>query len=561
MATDTHHPHLTPWERLKAVLTPERGDLWVLVVYGAGVGLLSLVVPITAQAVVNTAAFGTVLQPLAVLGLVVFGLLVLAGGLRLMQVLVAERLQQRLFARMAVDLAWRLPRVRAQVHDTHRVSELVNRFMDVMTIQKATALILLDGLALALQALVGLTVLAFYSPLLLGFDLLLLGSMALVLFGLGRGAVRTSVQESYRKYEVVGWLAELARVPLAFWGPAGGALALRRADEATQAYLEARSGHFRILLRQVAGTLAVQALASGLLLGVGGWLVTRQQLSLGQLVAAELIVAPVVASFTKFGKYLESLYDLLAAVDKVGHLFDLPIQPEGGAPLDRRDGRAAALRLRDVSLPASPLSTATLRDVDLKVEPGSRVAIVGPYSSGKRLLVDVAVGLREPAHGFVELDGMDLREASTDSLQAQVALVRGIQLFDGTVQENVAVGRADVSLQDVRQALDAVCLLDELSRLPDGLRTRLSGGHTLLSPGQAQRLMLARALVGRPRLLVLDEALDSLDADVRAQVVDRLLAPGAPWTLVLTTHQPELAARCDRALRVQANTLVEVKPS
>ncbi|WP_375743128.1 ATP-binding cassette domain-containing protein [Corallococcus interemptor] len=561
MDTQTHPPHLTPWERLKAVLTPERGDLWVLIVYGAGVGLLSLVVPITAQAVVNTAAFGTVLQPLAVLGLVVCGLLVLAGGLRVMQVLVAERLQQRLFARMAVDLAWRLPRVRQQAHDTFRVSELVNRFMDVMTIQKATGLILLDGLALALQALVGLVLLAFYSPLLLGFDLLLLGSMALVLFGLGRGAVRSSVQESYRKYEVVGWLTELARVPLAFWGPEGGALALRRADEATQAYLEARNGHFRILLRQVVGTLAVQALASGLLLGVGGWLVTRQQLSLGQLVAAELIVAPVAASFAKFGKYLETLYDLLAAVDKVGQLFDLPLQPEDGEPLDRRDGRAAALRLRDVSLPPTPLSTAALRGVDLTVEPGSRVAIVGPYSSGKRLLMDVSVGLREPSHGFVELDGMDLREVSTGSLRAQVALVRGIHLFDGTVQENVAVGRAEVSLQDVRQALDAVGLLDELVRLPDGLRTRLTGGHTQLSPGQAQRLMLARALVGRPRLLVLDEALDSLDADVRARVVDRLLAPGSPWTLLLTTHLPELAARCDRTLRMQDHMLTEEKRS
>lgn len=560
MATDTTHSHMTPWQRLKAVLAPERGDLWVLVIYGAGVGLLTLVVPITAQAVVNSAAFGTVLQPVVVLGLIVFCLLILAGGLRVMQVLVAERLQQRLFARMAVDLAHRLPRVRTQTHDTYRVSELVNRFMDVMTIQKATGLILMDGLALVLQAVVGLLLLAFYSPLLLGFDILLLGSMALVLFGLGRGAVRTSVQESYRKYEVVDWLTELARVPLAFWGPEGGALALKRADDATQAYLEARSSHFRILMRQVVGTLAVQALASGLLLGVGGWLVTRQQLSLGQLVAAELIVAPVVASFAKFGKYLESLYDLLAAVDKVGHLFDLPTQTEGGESLARRDA-AATLRFRDVSLAPTALSTATLRGVDLTVAPGTRVAILGPYSSGKRLLMDVALGLREPAQGSVELDGMDLREVSPPSLQAQVALVRGIQLFDGTVQENVAVGRADVSLQDVREALDAVCLLDELMRLPDGLRTRLSGGHTLLSPGQAQRLMLARALVGRPRLLVLDEALDSLDSDARARVVDRLLDPGAPWTLLLATHLPELAARCDRALRVEASTLVEMERS
>ncbi|HEX5747948.1 MAG TPA: ATP-binding cassette domain-containing protein [Archangium sp.] len=554
----------TPWQRLRAVMAPERGDLWVVLLYGIAVGVLSLVVPIAAQSLVNTAAFGTLLQPVVVLALVVFGMLVLAGGLRGIQVAVTERLQQRLFARMAIDVAWRLARTRQEAWDAHRGTELVNRFLDVMTIQKATALILLDGFALVLQSVIGMVLLALYSPFLLGFDVLLLAGMAFVILGLGRGAVRTSVEESYRKYEVVAWLEELARVPMAFTGPHGAALALRRADDVTVAYLEARQGHFRVLLRQVLGSLALQALASSLLLGLGGWLVVRQQLTLGQLVAAELVVTPVVSSFAKIGKYLESLYDLLAAVDKVGHLFDLPLEREGGEPLPGKqtpeEAHPASLRLQDVTLAATGAERPVLKGVTLEVAPGSRVAVMGRHGAGKSQLTSLALGLRTPTQGAVELDGVDLREVRLEDMRSQVALVRGIALFDGTLLDNVRMGREELSLHQVREALAAVRLLEEVAVLPEGLQTWLSGGHLPLSTGQVQRLMLARALVGRPRLLVLDEALDSLEASVRTQVLDTVLAPGAPWTVLLTTHIPELAARCDRVLRLEDGRLEEVRP-
>jgi ABC-type bacteriocin/lantibiotic exporter with double-glycine peptidase domain len=347
---------------------------------------------------------------------------------------------------------------------------------------------------------------------------------------------------------------------VAFHGPHGAALALRRADDVTLAYLEARQSHFRVLLRQVLGSLALQALASALLLGLGGWLVVRQQLTLGQLVAAELVVTPVVSSFAKIGKYLESLYDLLAAVDKVGHLFDLPLEREGGEPLPANTARPASLRLQDVTLAATGPGRPVLKGVTLEVAAGSRVAVMGRHGAGKSLLTSLALGLRTPQQGAVELDGVDLREARLEEVRSQVALVRGIALFEGTLLDNVRGGREALSLHEVREALAAVRLLEEVAALPEGLQTRLSGGHLPLSTGQAQRLMLARALAGKPRLLVLDEALDSLDADVRTQVLDTVLAPGAPWTVLLTTHVPELAARCERVVRLEDGRLEEVRP-
>lgn len=551
------HPNekLTPWHRLRSVLAPESRDLWVVVIYGVAISLLSLVVPIAGQAVVNAAAFGALLQPLVVLSVIVIALLAVAGVLRALQIGVTEVLQQRLFARMAIDVAHRLPRVRLDVYDQSRGSELVNRFMDVMTIQKTTGLILLDGFTLVLQATLGLALLALYSPVLLGFDIVLLIAMAVVLFVLGRGAVRTSVDESYAKYRVVAWLEELARVPIAFKTAAGAELAVRRADALTNQYVDARKAHFRILLRQIAGSLTIQALASGLLLSLGGWLVAREQLTLGQLVAAELIVTPVVATFAKLGKKLEGFYDLLAAVDKVGALFELPLE-QGGSERQRAAG-PASLRLRKVHLTHPGRGAPTLSEVELEIEAGARVTLAGPHGSGKSTLLDVIMGFRRPQSGSVELDGIDVREYSLESLRDQVHLVRGRYIFDGTIADNLRAGREELTVAELQEALRVVQLEAEIAGFPDGLQTRLSADQSVLSAGQALRVVWARALLGNPRVLLVDEALDELSPEVRQGVSDQLFRGDRTWTVMVITRLPEIQFRCDRVVRLRDGRVEE----
>lgn len=549
-------PSTSPFRRLRELLQPEHGDIAVVVVYGIAAGLLSLAVPVATQALVNTAAFGTLIQPLLVLATIVLVVLAVVGVLRALQVVVAEHIQQRLFARTAIDLAHRLPRVRLETYDRYRGTELVNRFMDVMTVSKSTTFVLLDGLTIVIQAAVGLVLLALYHPILVVFDLVLLASMAFVLVGLGRGAVRTSIDESYAKYSVLAWLEELARAPLAFRHSGGTHLALRKADDATVAYIESRQAHFRVLFRQIIGTLVVQALVSGLLLGLGGVLVARQQLTLGQLVAAELIVTPLVYRFAQLGKYLEAIYDLLAAADKIGFLFDVPLEPERGALLPEGPAR---VHFRSVSF-GYPDRAAVLQAVQLQVEPGARVAIFGDTGSGKSSLADLVAGLRSPLAGAVELGGVDVRELSPDALRAGVELVRGVQLFDGTIEENVHLGRASTTPGDVRAVLDALGLLDELSAFPRALATPVSGTHSPLSTGQALRLTIARAVLGRPRLLVLDEVLDELDDRARGRVLDVVLDRAAPWTLLLLTRRPEVASRCPRVITLRGGVVVEGAP-
>ncbi|MGE3819189.1 MAG: hypothetical protein AB7I30_07110 [Isosphaeraceae bacterium] len=349
------HPHPGPLRRLVTLLAPERRDLRGIVMYGVAVGVLSLATPIAVEALVTTVAFGQLLQPILVLSLILLSCLALAAALRTMQVYLVEMLQRRVFVRVVAELAHRVPKVRRSAFDTEYGPELLNRFFDVLTIQKVSALLWTDGLALVLSTLIGLIVLAFYHPLLLGFDLVVVGAMVFAVFQLGRGAVATSIEESRAKYGVADRLEELARAQLAYKQGGTSGFAIERVDGVTRQYLKARERHFGIVLRQSVFALGFQALASTALLGLGGWLVIMGQLTLGQLVAAELIVATVASSFAKIGKHLEGFYDLLAAMEKIGHLIDLPeeTEPSQGTAVPEFvggvDARPASLRVRHVN--------------------------------------------------------------------------------------------------------------------------------------------------------------------------------------------------------------------
>ncbi|MFO0553084.1 MAG: ABC transporter ATP-binding protein [Polyangiaceae bacterium] len=536
------HP-ATPFRRLLSLIQLERDDVWTAVLYAIGVGVISLAAPIGVQALVSSVAFGGLLQPVLVLTTLVFVGLAAAALLRALSSWVVERIQQRVFARVAVDLAHRLPRISSQVLDKNHGPELVNRFFEVLGIQKGLAMLLADGLGVALATLVGMVLLAFYHPALLAFDVVLIAILGLLLFGMGGRAVETAIKESKRKYELAAWLEEMVRHPTTFKTAGGPAFAAARAEDLLKGYLAARAKHFKYLFRQTAGALALQASASAALLGVGGWLVIEGKLTLGQLVAAELIVALVVAGFAKLGKYLETYYDLLAGVDKLGQLIDLPLEPTNGHILEPSE-RGLALQLNGVAF-GYPGQRDLFSDVQLDVMPGRRVAILGANGAGKSTLVDLLYGLRTPTRGRIQLDGVDTRDLHLESWREHVALVRGSEIFDGTVFENVRVGRPDIGLAEVRAALDAVGVLEDVDALPEGVHTELSTGAPELSFGQARSIAIARAIAGRPRLLILDESLDGLDELSERRVRETLFARTAPWSLLVTTHDKAALSAAD----------------
>jgi len=541
-------PTLPPYARLRALLHGERRTMWVALIYSVVIALLALVVPVAVQSLVNTIAFGSVLQPLVVLTLFVFIALGFSTAMNALRAGVVENIQRSIFARVATDVTWRLLRVRVNAFDRYHGPELVNRFFDTVTIQKSASLLLIDGLSILMQTVIGMILLALYHPWLLAFDVLLVVAMGVIIFVLGRGAVATSMGESKAKYALAGWLEQLAANLVTFKSAGGAAYAVERSHRLLEDYLGYRKKHFRILIRQIVGSFALQAVASSALLGIGGWLVINRQLTLGQLVASELIVAGMLSAFTKFGKQLEVFYDLSAAIDKLGVLVDLPLERAGGSA-DVPASGPLALSLRDVEVHYDDSTRPALAVRHWDIPAGARIGITGPNGGGKSTLADVLFGLREQSTGSLRVDGIDLRSLPLASLRRDVALVRGVELFTGTVLDNVRLGRDDLSYAELSRALDDVGLLDELLAMPDGLDTELHPHGRPLSYGQSCRLMIARAIAGRPRLVIVDGTLDQIDRrDAERPMLDVLFAPDAPWTLVCVTDRRDLLSRCSRVV-------------
>ena len=537
---------LTPLARMWGLLKPEVGDLWVVWLFSIVVGVLTLATPIAVEALVNTVAFGQYLQPVVVLAILLMTFLGFAAAVRALVVYVVEILQRRFFVRVVEDLAYRLPRSQWQSMDGHHPPELVNRFYDVVTVQKSAASLLMDGLFLVLQALIGMAVLAWYHPFLLGFDVILMMFIVFVIFGLGRGAVGTAIKESKCKYAIGAWLEELVRHPMAFKMHGGNHYALERADQLAVEYLEARRLHFRVLMRQILFALVMQAVAATALLGLGGWLVIQGQLTLGQLVAAELIVTVIVGSFAKLGKHMESFYDLMAAIDKLGKLFDVPIEDHNKL-FHLRAGGPARLTAKNLTYRYGTGAN-VIGDLSFELLPGSAVALTGVNGSGKSTVIDLICGLRKPTSGHLELDGIDIRELRPDSLREHLAVARATEVFEGTIDENVHMNRPQIGASDVRQALDTVGLLNDILRMPDGLNTQLTTGGAPLSQGQAQRLAIARAIVGQPRLLLIDGSLDAESGRNLEALIDRLTRTDVPWTLLIATGREGVIRSCDDVL-------------
>ncbi len=537
------HDHPTPGVRLWRMLYLDRRDLVTISLYTIFAGLLTLAVPLASQALVSSIAQGQSNQQLVVLSGAVLFFLLFSGVLQLLELQLVERLQQRIFVRVTMNLGERIPRIRQDALVGEYAPELVNRFFDVLTIQKAFAKLTLDGFEAFLKVSVGLVLLAFYSPILLGFDAILIVFGAFVVGVLGLGGLKSSIQESKEKYNVAAWLEELARCHTTFKMSNSLDFLLNRTDDLAVRYVLARRSHFRVLFRQAIGNYFFYAVASAGILAVGGWLIINRQLTIGQLVAAEIVVVTVLAGFDKLVKQLEHVYDLLTGIDKVGHVEDLPLERELGTVMPPSENGGARVECRGLRFSYQP-GVEILSGVDFKLKPGERVSLVGGSGTGKTTLAMLICGMLDPGHGTVEVNGADVRDVNLGDLRQVVGFVGDREeIFEGTIEENLTVGADDVSREAIRWALEATGLTEEVAAFPEGMQTQLVSGGRNLSRGQVQRLLIARVLARRPHLLILDEAFTGIDERTKLKILDAIYDENLSWTIIDISHDSEVVVR------------------
>jgi ABC-type bacteriocin/lantibiotic exporter with double-glycine peptidase domain len=304
--------------------------------------------------------------------------------------------------------------------------------------------------------------------------------------------------------------------------------------------------------------LLLQHVVTVVLVYVGAHLIVAGQLSVGALIAATILSARALAPMRQLAGAWHQLHAVKDAMAAIDGLLARAERPQAAAvTTPTLDGR---LRLEGVSYRYDGYGAA-LKDVDLAVDPGEVVAVVGPPGSGKTTLTKVMLGLLTPSDGRVLVDGFDLRHLPAPDVLRQVGYVpQETQLFRGSIAYNIALGQPHADSNRIVGAARFTGLHEVVEALPEGYATVIGDGRFNLSAGQRQLLALARAMIRNPRLLILDEATSALDGASERRLVERLQPVTAGRTVVMVTHRPALLALADRAVRLEAGGIADDGP-
>ncbi len=551
----------TPLVRLWQLFRSERKDVSQIYIYALLAGILSLALPLGVQTIIGLVSGGLILEPVVILITFVVVGTIMAGALQIMQAYIVENLQQRIFAKASFEMALRIPRMQLEAMSNKYAPELMNRFFDVQNIQKGFAKLLTDFIAAVLQIFFGVLLLAFYHPYFIFFSLVMLVLLFIIFRYTGAEALQTSLDESKYKYKTANWVQEMARTLMSLKNAGDTQLPVSKMDELVSGYLEKRKKHFKILLTQYGSILAFKVLVTGGLLVLGSILVVNRQITLGQFVASELVVILVLTSVEKIVLSLDTIYDTITATEKVGQMTDVPLDDNHGINLKQETGSSAsgglAIELKHVAYTHPGKSKPSLTDITLNVQAGQRVGIVAAAGAGATTLLSLICGMRPSYSGVITFDGISLRDINVRSLQADIGICLSTdEVFDGTVFENISLGRAHIGPVQVLKAIQQTGLTGWAERQAKGLQTHILAGGKGLPGYVLKKLLMARAIVHQPRLVLVDDMLNHHEENYLRELHSILLDRKEKFTVLAVNHDPDFLRQCDIVLLLAEGKVV-----
>jgi ABC-type bacteriocin/lantibiotic exporter with double-glycine peptidase domain len=548
----------SPMDRLIRLLAAEKKSISYIYIYAIIVGLITLTIPLGMQAIIGLISGGLVFSSVIVLIVFIICAVLASGALQIMQISLVEILQQRIFAKAAYEFAYRVPKIKTEALDGYHPPELMNRFFDVVNIQKSLPKLLVDLTGAVLQILFGLILVSFYHPFFLGFGLLLLAVVAAILYFTGPKGLKTSLYESKYKYKIAYWLEEVARTIHSFKATGDSNLHVQKMDDYVNQYLHYRKSHFSILRTQFSYIVLFKTFIIGGLLILGTLLVVDRQISLGQFVASEVIIVLVIGAVEKIIFTMDTIYDLLTAVEKIGQVTDLPLEKDKGAKVSLNQHPCGVeVKVKNLSYHSKHNQQVALRGMSFTVKAGEKVGFAGPRQSGKVLLARVLAGLTDTFEGSIQLNGISRRDLHQSTLRTSIDTnLLSNDLFEGTLLDNISMGRLRVSYDDIWWAIEKAGLGDFVNALSDGLQTWFGAEGMQPPPDIRHQIILARSLASRPKLLVLYDDWGDWPKDDRERVISGLMEPGMPWTLIVVSNDVQFLEKCDRVLIVHEGQVI-----
>jgi ABC-type bacteriocin/lantibiotic exporter with double-glycine peptidase domain len=522
----------SPIQRFWSLLKIYKFELRQIYAYAIFIGIVNLTLPLGIQAIINFIQSGELTSSWVVLvGFVLIGIAI-TGLLQVLQLRVVENIQQDLFARSAFEFAYRIPKITFLQLDRTHAPELVNRFFDTLTIQKGLPKVLIDFTLAAFQITFGLILLAIYSPyfIILGVSLILV--LYLIFKITAPKGLDTSLKESKYKYNLAHWLEEIARVNRSFKLNAPVNFHLNRTDDIVVNYLSAREKHFQVLLNQFRLFIGFKVFVAAGLLILGGMLVFQNEMNIGQFVAAEIIIILIINSVEKVLRTIDTIYDVLTALEKIGFVTDLKLDSDNGVAMIEEEG-GLAIKAVDIEFGFQGESKKIIEDLSFDIPPGGKVVVTGPSGSGKSLLLQIMAGIHDIDNGDLYINEIPFANYQRTNLHRNTGVAFPVnQLFEGTFRENITMGR-EISERRINEVIKVLGLNEYFAHQPRGIETIVDSGGRRLPRTIIQKLQIARIIVSRPKLLLLEDPLQFVESSEKRRIIDYLMDEKRNWTVVV----------------------------
>lgn len=545
-----NQPNSSPWSRFFNLITLEKKDILQIFYYALFAGVLSLSLPLGIQAIINLIQGAQISTSWIILVVLVTLGVSFTGTLQIMQLRIIETLQQRIFTRSSFELSYRFPKLKMNTLRQYYPPELANRFFDTLSIQKGLAKILIDVPSALIQIVFTLILLSFYHPFFILFGLGLITLMFFVFQYTVRRGLDTSLEESKHKYRVAHWIQEIARSIVSFKLAAHSDLSLKKNDEYVADYLDAREAHFKIIKLQYIKLIGFKVAVTAGLLIIGGMLVLNQQMNIGQFVAAEIIILLVIASVEKLIVSLETLYDMLTSIEKLGQLVDLEIENQSGKLINPED--PFVLELKDIEYAVSEREQPILTDINIKIAPKEILLIQGDTGAGKSSLLRLLAGVIEPTQGDLFVGEHNLKAIQLNNYRSMLGLSLSDEApFEGTLKENLTFGDNSISDGEIRRVMEVLGLHEFVKAQPFGLSSLINSQGKHISYIVTKKLILARAILHQPKCLILEDPLDIFTSEETQSIIDYLCDHSHPWSIVVVSNNNYWRKKCKQLIELK----------
>lgn len=514
---------------LRLMSKSEMGFVKVIVVNTLAVTMLSLAVPLAVQVIINNIGVRTMAQPLVILCLVLFFILSCSGALQVIQTYTVEILQRRLFVRYGLIICERLNFYKEKHFKSANSPALINRYFDIMIMQGEMVNFFVNGSGFIIQFVIGFALLAFYHPYFLGIAAFMAQFLIVNWMLFGPDGVKAGSPEADGKYDVVSWVEELSRVRNLFTSDRGRDFSNKKLTHLLNRWLEVRNNLFNFQFRQHIGLQIFSIVMNIILLGLGGFLVLKGELSAGQLVAAALVVNGIISSLPSLQSFFFSIYNYSTALDMIARFYDYPLEePKAGAKVPEKYD----FEFKDLTFMPN-------YNFNFSFEEGKRNLILVKSFSSINLFYDALMGASDHVRGEIRYHGQLIDDLDLGTIRNHIQIIARDQFFAGTIMENI-VGfseREDFSQTELQEVLKRVGLYENIMELPDKLETLIQPNSYPLTCSQLLALQVARAIIMKPKILLVTPDFEQISSFKRKLIFTELLKPEHGWTLLFFTQR------------------------